>query len=100
MQKLKLKKEFIGITTTKKCYALGEVTFNTLTTPENAYPNYFKLDAFTSMFEYVEVCDKCNEEKCICKPAKSEDKVDDKLTQVNKEVKKYTGVRQNKKNVK
>lgn len=92
MQKLKLKAEFEGIIATKKCYNLGDVTFNTMTTPESLYHNFFRIEAFTNMFHYVEVCDKCQDEKCICKKV-----ADDKLDEAKEEVKKYTGVKQTKK---
>ena len=105
-QKLKLKKEYEGLVMTKKCHNLGDVTFNAISTPENLYNNYFRLEAFTHMFVYVDVCEKCKQEECICKKGKKcfhcgnlleECTCTDSIDEVEAELKKYTGVTQKKK---
>ena len=105
MEKLQLKKEYRGLVMTKKCHNLGDVTFDTNNVPQNMYNNYFRLEAFTHMFEYVDACDKCAQQDCICKSAAAcavcgeiKDECSCSPSEVaSAEVKKYTGVTQNKK---
>lgn len=100
MEKLQLKKEYRGLVMTKKCHNLGDVTFDTNQTSENMYNNYFRLEAFTHMFEYVDVCDKCLQDECICKncPTCNNDECTcSELDRAEEQVVKYTGVTQKKK---
>ena len=65
MIKLKLKPQYEGLRITRNDIRIGKITFDANTVKEEHYQNYKNMGF--DIFDEVEVCDTCNNGKCICK---------------------------------